>query len=198
MKHLFFASHFEAKPFLHDSMSKINESPEVYEADYRVVIIGTGLVQAAANTSSYFEKYALLEKDSFINMGIAGSVANKRIGDIFEIAEVQMFCVEQFPDSSKNIWEASYPDISLEIDGLKLGTSLHPIWGSKFHTLLAQQEIDLVDMEGYAFMQVCKVKEISARIIKSVSDDLFKNRKIVFSKMLKSPSILYTTILSKN
>ncbi|MCH2206151.1 MAG: hypothetical protein MK132_09820 [Lentisphaerales bacterium] len=180
MKHLFFASHFEATPFILDSMNKVNNAPEVYEGEYRVIIIGTGITRSAINCSSYFEKYDISENDYYINLGIAGSVAPRKIGEILNISQVQIFCSEPIPESSKNIWQTSYPEIILNCNGKRLGTSLHPVWGSKFHTLLNEQEIDLVDMEGYSFAQACEKYSISAKMVKAISDNLTKKSQSSF------------------
>ena len=55
MKHLFFATSFEAKPFIDDTMKRISSNPDVFEGKYRVIIVGTGLVQSAVNCTKYFE-----------------------------------------------------------------------------------------------------------------------------------------------
>jgi nucleoside phosphorylase len=184
MNHLFFASHLEAQPFLNEKIKQISATPEVYLGEtYTVVIIGTGLTQAAANTSKYLCQNKLGTKGNFINLGIAGAVNPEfAIGSVHKIATTSIYCSEYIPETSLNIWQQSYPTIQVGEQGLNLASSIHPIWGGKFIPTLKIHKAHLVDMEGYAFSQTCTNFSIQPILYKAVSDNLMKESQNLFLK----------------
>ena len=180
MNHLFFATLFEAKPFISSSMKKIAESPEIYEGEFRVIIIGTGLVQAAINCTKYFQRIKIQHSDEFINLGIAGSTMDEPIGSVSKIKKICIFTNEKIPESSLSIWEESYPRIKCENKGKSLASSLHPVWDEHSKKTLKKTKIDMIDMEGYSFAKVCEEFSVSYTLYKSVSDNLNKKSQADF------------------
>ncbi len=178
MKNIFIASQFEADFFLDDFKQVDNN---IYEKDCRIIVTGTGLVNTAISCTKFFSEYGVSEEDKYINAGIAGAVNPKlKIYEIVEPKHFSVFTAAHTPKSSQNILDLSYPEIG---DGkVRLASSPVPVWGEKSIISLQKKNIDLIDMEAYAFVKTCLEFEAPYKIIKAVSDHLIKGSQEEFLK----------------
>ncbi|MCM8533975.1 MAG: hypothetical protein NE330_22630 [Lentisphaeraceae bacterium] len=184
MKHLFFATEFEAKPFI-ASLSPLTQKGNVYEGKTNIIIIGTGLINSTISTIKYLQSKDFNSGDQFINMGIAGSAnIQLKVGQVVSIRNVNVFTAEDIPSSSQQIWQQSYPEIILS-GQYSLASSLHPVWSENARTIANQSKFDLIDMEGYAFAKSCSEMGLQPTLIKSVSDSLEKTSQESFIKNAK-------------
>ncbi|MCM8535213.1 MAG: hypothetical protein NE334_04700 [Lentisphaeraceae bacterium] len=184
MKHLFFATEFEAQPFI-ESLSPLTQKNNIFEGHTNIIIIGTGLVNAAISTLKYLQSIDISSSDQFINLGIAGSANSQfKLGDVATIKTVNIFTTEEHSESSQQIWQQSYPEVLLT-GKYSLGSSLHPVWSDNARDAANQSSFDFIDMEGYAFAQSCKEMNIQPTLIKSVSDSLVKRSQTSFIQNAK-------------
>lgn len=174
MIHLCIASELEAVPFI-SGLDKISDGPHLYSCDnYKVLITGMGLVNTACSVSCYLQKL----KDSqprLINLGVAGAV-NERLDlhSVHRISGFSVFYNSVVPQSSKGIMNQAYPSIIDNNRGLSLASSLHPVWDEDGKERLIELDVDLLDMEGYAFASACEQQGVEYEVYKSVSDYLSK------------------------
>ena len=182
MKNFFIASQFEADFFL-DDFNQVDNN--IYEKDCRIIITGIGLVNTAISCTKFFMEYGTSEEDEYINIGIAGAVNPKfQLGQVLEASHFSVFNALNSPESSKQILDKAYPEIT---DGdLRLISSPTPVWGKQNLQKLQSLNIDLVDMEAYSFVKVCREFEASYKVLKSVSDHLHKKSQDDFLENAKN------------
>lgn len=178
MKNYFIASQFEADFFL-DGFKQIEHN--IYEKDCRIIVTGTGLVNTAVSCTKFFSEYGVSEGNEYINIGIAGAVNPKfKISEILMPDHFSVFNAADIPASSESIFEQSYPEIG---DGkLRLASSPAPVWGELSIAKLQKKNIDLVDMEAYSFVSVCRQFSAPCKVIKAISDHLIKDSQDEFLK----------------
>jgi adenosylhomocysteine nucleosidase len=164
---LVFATKIEAKHFIKGfALQEIEKTPfKLYRKDkIFLVISGIGKSNAAMAASFIIWKY---KAAIVFNIGAAGSaVAEKKIGDIYHIDKIIEY---DRPKFLLNGIRTTKPDI---IDGFvasSLATQDRPVTSASDRQAVAKYA-DLVDMEGAAVLQACRLMEAKCFLFKIVTD----------------------------
>lgn len=185
---LLFATDIEAESFVNGlSLSSITMKPfYIYNSgNIYLIISGIGKAYAAMAASFLIREYGT---DIIFNIGAAGSTTLEiRLGDIFHIDKVVEY--DRPPLFKKEI-RILKPDI---ISGFKTGslaTQDKPVIAAG-HRLEMSKFADLVDMEGAAVVQACRLFGAKSYLYKYVTDtpedeetDIVDNIKIFGPEML--------------
>ena len=130
---------------------------------HQIEYIGVGKVNAVINTLNALQKH---NPKKIINFGTAGSL-NTNVSGLVEVSTFFQRDMDASPLGFK-VGQTPFED-SLEItfgrDGVTCGT------GDKFVTRTPVLKTDIVDMEAFAIAKVCKLKNISFRCFKFISDN---------------------------
>ena len=130
---------------------------------HQIEYIGVGKVNAVINTLNAIQKH---NPKKIINFGTAGSL-NANVRGLVEVSTFFQRDMDASPLGFK-VGQTPFED-SLEItfgrDGVTCGT------GDKFVTRTPALKTDIVDMEAFAIAKVCKLKNISFRCFKFISDN---------------------------
>ncbi len=139
----------EAKPLIQRLNLKKNTNEHLFQLfegeHYHIVITGCGMIPSALSLSRYFTLYPPKDNDIFINLGIAGYLANNdeppSIGSLFLISKITEQCTNR----------TFYPDILYEntLDKLPLLTVPIPLKDNSS----CSETNTLVDMEGSVLYQ---------------------------------------------
>lgn len=132
------------------SMKKIdNERFKIFKNhDSYLIITGIGSLNSAIATTYLLSKYEASREDRVLNIGLAGSSFECKIGDVFRVSKVIDY-------ESKSI---------LQLNGDKKLTTFNSPQNEK------KVKNSLVDMEGYGFAKASLKFSKNVEIIKVVSD----------------------------
>ncbi len=195
---LVFATRIEARHFIKGfDLQKTEKKPfDLYIKDKIYLIIsGIGKSNAAIGTSYIIWKY---NTEIIFNIGAAGSAtADRKIGDICHIEKIIEY---DRPKFLTNGLRTAKPDILKGFKTACLATQDRPVI-----TLSDRQEVskhaDLVDMEGAAVLQACRLLNVKCYLFKIVTDtpadkeiDIIKN---VYSTASRMFEFFKTDVLSK-
>jgi adenosylhomocysteine nucleosidase len=151
-----------------------------------VSLLRTGIGQEKARQvlESFFKLYHC---DYILNIGFAGAISDTyRKGDIVSVSQVINEESKNLPITIRNI-----DFISLK--SVRLITVNKAVLNSERRSYLQQKyETDIVDMEGYAFAELCRENNTPFSSIKIISDladkqavkDFLKNYKMLAGKMI--------------
>ncbi|MBN2401259.1 MAG: hypothetical protein JXN64_02565 [Spirochaetes bacterium] len=164
---LVFATKIEASPFIKGLGLKEKEKKpfKLFSKDNMFLIIsGIGKANAAMAASYLISKY---KTDCIFNIGSAGSsTTQKNPGDIFHIYKVIEFDRPKFLNNSLRIHK---PDILKGFSMASLATQDKPVVSLTDRQIISALA-DLVDMEGAAVVQACRLWDVKCYVFKIVSD----------------------------
>jgi adenosylhomocysteine nucleosidase len=164
---LVFATKIESAPFIKGlDLKKIENGPfKVYNKDGIFAIkSGIGKANAAMAASFLIWKYKI---DCVINIGAAGAASNeKKLGDIFHIDNVIEFDRPKLFKKSIRLYK---PDILKGFSLASLATQDKPVV-SPAERQNVSKYADLVDMEGAAVVQACRLWEVKCYLFKIITD----------------------------
>lgn len=161
------ATTLEAEPFLRGfSLRLVERKPfRVYSHD-RLFLVLSGIGKAcAAMASSYLiTRYGI---GTLFNAGAAGAVRGERkVGDILHIDRILEYDRPKILTKGLRFLE---PDVLKGFVMASLATQDRPVLDPLERNEMAQW-VDLVDMEGAAFLQACRLFKARAYLFKIVSD----------------------------
>jgi len=191
-----FATETEAQPFIEHLRLKKRNQGELYglyeEGNSSLVITGMGSMKAALYLSDLVQrkKREGTSITKIINYGIAGCLVDTfSIGEVVEIDRVIKYNPEAWskpiPDTH---FLSAFPDIALneKTSGVHiLATSDHPVFNRKESVRMAEYA-HFVDMEGYGYAFAAGYYKIPIKLIKGVSDFVFKHSEESFKKNVKT------------
>jgi adenosylhomocysteine nucleosidase len=164
---LVFATKIESAPFIKGlELKKIENDPfKVYNKNSIFLIkSGIGKANAAMAASYLIGKYKI---DSVINIGAAGAAtAEKKLGDIFHIDNVIEYDRPKLFRKSIRIYK---PDTLKGFNLASLATQDKPVV-SPAERRNVSKHADLVDMEGAAVVQACRLWDVKCYLFKIVTD----------------------------
>jgi adenosylhomocysteine nucleosidase len=151
-------------------VAALPEESAALRGHVEVLHLGVGKVQAAATLAGHLAAHP--EVQLVVNVGTAGALRPRRIGEVLEIGVVHQHDFDQ-PGVSAFIGRdvAGGP---IELPGphgadARLATGDRVVVDPHERSRLAQRA-DLVDMEGYAVAAVCARFGVTAWLVKAVSD----------------------------
>ncbi len=173
----FFATFFEARPFLEDGNYIKIERNIFYKDDQLILIVGIG----KDKINFFFKKHPLIEAKNYYNFGFCGGVKCLKKGDVF------------------------IPDLIGTLSGLQksnvdqqkiLVTVANPVLNSENflnkHPYLNKAEQIAVDMEVFYLKNICDINDKTLVVKKVVSDlgageffEEIKNKKEFYQNQLK-------------
>lgn len=193
---LVFATEIEAEAFIDYHDLKKQDKSEFYDLYERgnisLIITGMGSMRGALSLSDLI-KQETKEGNRIariINYGIAGCLSDKfSIGAVVEIDKVIKYDPVEFsrPKPGK-LFLSSFPDIIINEkrgDLNILATSDHPIFIEEDSKKVARYA-NFVDMEGYGYAFVAKYYNIPIRLLKGISDFVFKQSEESFIQNVKT------------
>ena len=135
-----------------------------------VVHLGVGKVQAAATLAGHLA--ARPEVELVVNVGTAGALRPREIGEVVEVGVVHQHDFDQAAVSA--FVGRELPGGPIELPGpagatARLATGDRIVVDEAERAALAA-DADLVDMEGYAVAAVCARFGVEAWLVKAVSD----------------------------
>jgi adenosylhomocysteine nucleosidase len=186
---LVFATKIESAPFIKGlGLQKIGKKPfDIYNKDNIFLIkSGIGKANAAMATSYLISKYNV---NSVLNIGAAGaSTAEKKIGDIFHINKTVEF---DRPKLLNNGIRISKPEILKGFSTASLATQDKPVVSPEDRKNISKHA-DLVDMEGAAVVQACRLWDVKCFLFKIITDtpehkeiEIIKNVYMTAGKMFE-------------
>lgn len=193
---LAFATEIEARPFInYHHLKKQNKggSYDLYEKEnISLIITGMGSMKGAVCLSDFIQGKKSEDNciTKIINYGIAGCLSDKfSIGDVVEIDKVIKYNPVEFLRTRPNkYFLSSFPDITINEkkgDLNILATSDHPIFNEE-DSKGAARYANFVDMEGYGYAFVAEYYNIPIKLIKGVSDFVFKHSEESFLQNVKT------------
>jgi adenosylhomocysteine nucleosidase len=126
-------------------------------------IVGVGKVNAALNTYKLIQEY---KPDHVINFGSCGSLGDHRVGDILPIGTVYDDFYGCVIPEHKPLSISESPYTLFTTDTFYDSTAVYS--NSYMENI---RKCDVVDMEGYSIVKVCKELNVKVSIYKWVSDD---------------------------
>ncbi|MBN1531179.1 MAG: hypothetical protein JXA20_00815 [Spirochaetes bacterium] len=156
----------EAKPFIRGlSLQRIDSRPCVTYSGNGVLLAvsGIGMTRAAAATEHLIATYGIT---TALNLGAAGSTHREaRVGEIYQVDLVMEY------DGTRNglCPECFRADTIGSYPSRRLITVTRVVTAESERSLLARHG-DLIDMEGMAFLRVCRERRVRAHLFKFVSD----------------------------
>ena len=185
---LVFATYIEAEPFIIGLNLKQKEKKPfpIYENEKIILTLtGIGKINSAVATTLLINKYELA---ILLNLGAAGSTTEKyKIGDILHIKN----CVEyDRPTLLKTGKRFFKPDLLEGFQKETLATQDIAITDPQTRKEISKTA-GLVDMEGAAFIQACRMFQKKCYLFKIVTDtpihtqdkDIIKNVKLTRDKL---------------
>jgi adenosylhomocysteine nucleosidase len=164
---LVFATKIESTPFVNGlGLQRIEKKPfEVFNKDIIFLIkSGIGKANAAMATSYLISKYNI---NFVLNIGAAGSsTADKKLGDIFHVNKVIEF---DRPKLLMNGIRIHKPDMLKGFSTASLATQDKPVV-SPDERKTVSRHAELVDMEGAAVVQACRLWNVKCYLFKVVTD----------------------------
>ena len=136
-----------------------------------IYITGVGKVAAALRVKSLIEGYKLAhgcKPSKIINFGSCGNLQDHKVGEVLEVGTVW----DNFYTGNTGI--SPHSSIKVSDSGISLFTTdLFYDSSETYHesSTYYLNRCDLVDMEGYSIVKVCKQENISVSLYKWVSDD---------------------------
>jgi adenosylhomocysteine nucleosidase len=159
------ATRMEAKPFIKSGFfSLIEDKPfPVYKSKTHYLIIsGIGKINANMASTYLMTKFTI---DSMYNIGSAGAAAkNFRVGDILHINSVINYS-KTLSIKSESLKPDTLPSYKTE----SLATCDAPIISAEDRAI-AGQKASLIDMEGFAFVNACKIFNTKSYLFKIITD----------------------------
>ena len=161
------ATHMEAKPFIkYKNFNPIEDKPfPVYKNETHYLIIsGIGKINASIASTYLMTKFKI---NSMYNIGSAGATTEDfRIGDILHINSVidysQLLNIRSESKSLK-------PDMLQNYKTESLATCDAPIISTEDRAIVGQKAL-LIDMEGFAFVNACKIFNTKNYLFKIITD----------------------------
>jgi adenosylhomocysteine nucleosidase len=135
-----------------------------------VLHLGVGKVQAAATLAHHLAAHP--EVDLVVNLGTAGALRSRPIGEVLEVGVVHQHDFDQAGVSA--FVGRELPGGPIELPGpagatARLATGDRVVVAARERASLARHA-DLVDMEGYAVAAVCGRFGVPVWLTKAVSD----------------------------
>jgi adenosylhomocysteine nucleosidase len=135
-----------------------------------VLHLGVGKVQAATRLAHHLAGHPTV--DLVVNLGTAGALQPRPIGEVLEVGVVQQHDFDQAGVSA--FVGRELPGGPIELRGpegadARLATGDHVVVSATQRAALAERA-DLVDMEGYAVAAVSERFGVPAWLVKAVSD----------------------------
>ena len=146
------------------------ELPDFKMANYKVIYTGVGKVQAATTLAKHLCQSALYKPTEIWNYGTAGGL-NPLVGGLNEIdifIQRDMIAEPQAPRGSIPFTEPLLGEIQTSKQGIRCGTGDSFVMAAD--PWFEQQNIDCVDMEGWALAYVAQQYNIPFRSWKYISD----------------------------
>ena len=145
------------------------ELPDFRMAEYKVIYTGVGKVQATTALCKHLCHSALYKPDEIWNYGTAGGVSSiSGLHEVGAFLQRDMVAEPQAPRGSIPFTEPLLGEIQTSKQGIRCGT------GDSFvmeaDPWFEQQNIDCVDMEGWALAYVAQQHNIPFRSFKYISD----------------------------
>jgi adenosylhomocysteine nucleosidase len=146
------------------------EESAAFAGHVEVLLLGVGKVQAAATLAGHLAAHP--EVELVVNVGTAGALGPRRVGEVLEIGTVHQHDFDQ-PGVSAFVGR-DVPGGPIQLQGprgadARLATGDRVVVDPHERARLAQRA-DLVDMEGYAVAAVCARFGVTAWLVKAVSD----------------------------
>lgn len=132
-------------------------------------IIGVGKVSAALKVKGLIESYKFAfgyKPSKIINFGSCGNLKGHKVGEVLEVGTVY--------DDFYGCVVPEHMPLTVKQGGVKLFTTdtfydKDAVYSNHYHDMI--RKCDIVDMEGYSIVKVCKEENISVSLYKWVSDD---------------------------
>lgn len=193
---LAFATEIEARPFIeyhHLKNQNKRERYDVYEeGNISLIITGMGSIKGAVYLFDLIhnKRREGIHIAKIINYGIAGCLSDKfSIGNVVEIDRVIKYNPVELSKTKPNKYFLSaFPDITInekKVDITILATSDHPVFNKEDSEKIAEHA-HFVDMEGYGYAFVAKHYTIPIKLLKGISDFVFKQSEESFKKNVKT------------
>jgi adenosylhomocysteine nucleosidase len=133
-----------------------------FKEDFNILYTGAGKVNASISLLSYL--YDNPNIKNVINVGTAGGVSVDR----HQVYECGIYIQG----------DIMYP--SYELETLTFHTSKYTLSTfDSFQKSLPERKCDLIDMEGFAFAKICKLKKVNFFCFKYISDIVGDNQQEV-------------------
>ena len=132
-------------------------------------IIGVGKVSAALKVKGLIESYKFAfgyKPSKIINFGSCGNLKDHKVGEVLEVGTVY--------DDFYGCVVPQHIPLTVKQEGVKLFTTdtfydKDAVYSNHYHDMISK--CDIVDMEGYSIVKVCKEENISVSLYKWVSDN---------------------------
>jgi len=165
MDGILMAMSMEAKPFIESKIfTRLEDKPfPVYKyKTHYLIISGIGKINASAAAAYLINKFKI---DSMYNIGSAGAATgNFKLGDILHINSV-IDCDQSFNISAESLIPDTLPNYKTE----SLATCDAPVILAADRAAVAEKA-SLIDMEGFAFVNACKISNTKNYLFKIVTD----------------------------
>ena len=145
------------------------ELPDFRMEGYRVLYTGVGKVQAATALAKHLCQSALYKPHEIWNYGTAGGVSGiSGLHEVSAFLQRDMMAEPQAPRGSIPFTQPLLGEIQTAKQGIRCGTGDSFVMEADLW--FEQQNIDCVDMEGWALAYVAQQYNIKFRSFKYISD----------------------------